>query len=458
MRVLSLCVLCLVGLSASFCSASVVDETNSVLRLDDLTPEARSAVVGLATSISGANASQATIDDNVAAILSVLQQFSFSTGAASFLRVLPFANINGNTMAAWLANLLGENVSANVYPSQSASYLYMIQRALYGSSGVPSPPQAILPILSRIESALTNNQSSVDMGWTNLLVSPSGESYLDYPWYVAEAIRWSGLNWYEVAEFFSSAQGLPGTWQNLWNAVYQGQIDIHDVWEEDATEASATDSALRVVDANVLSALYQLELTAEGISYEVYQIANRGPQVVVISNLQELIRHIDQVTNYQATASDEYQAAQYSSAIADEERAGQEAFSDQMDYDLQETSNTLAHSEPDYEVHYTDNPMSPLATAVDFTQTMRQQMPDVSSIDTKSRIYLFKTDWDEEGLLSRRGLREISVDLSGSDPHVPNQFYNYCERIMSWAWNLAALVTAFALFRDFWNWVASWRA
>lgn len=252
---------------------------SSVLSVDALTPSEFASLSALAPTLLGATAS-GNITNDVAAILDLLNDQYTRYG----FRVVPMvASDSSFTLARYLLSLMYENGTTAGMGSAltlSRSYLYEIQRALYGQTGVPSQGEAIQPLLARIAAA-----SSLDQNWTNLLVDDYGQSLLLYPYEVADDIMSSGLNWYDVAEFFCSAQGAPGTWANLWNAVYWGVYDLHDVWIEDATDASASQSALRVVDANAASYLDQILITLQDFEYGVSGGLNQIDQTLTDTNL-----------------------------------------------------------------------------------------------------------------------------------------------------------------------------
>lgn len=435
-----------VGLWVSSSSADEVEEfevTNSVLRIEDLSPQEFDTLAGLSRVVLGANAASASsgnITNDVASILSWLNALTLTTGAGKkWLATWPQAS-SYQTMGQFLGRMLSENdINTNGQQARNTSFFYEIQRALYGASGVPSSSQAILPVLWRMEAALTNNQSSVDMGWTNRLNSLSLilsqlDGSANYGYSLSDWIYRNldvSQSLYSLQSYLASVvhSHSEGPYNSTLLEVFDSALA--DVWESQAYNASSTDSALRVVDANVLSALLQLDQTAQGISSEVSLIANRGPQVVVISNLQELIRHIDQVTNYQATAADEYQSAQMDYETSDVESDGRAALSYQMD-ETQATMDSTVSTNYDFGSGSVQNPYNPIGSMISsFGQNLDSKLPEFNETGDEI-IVLFDaqsdTPMDAAGVV-RVNLRETM-----------GSYVNTCGNVMSWFWRIVNAV------------------
>ena len=291
------------------------EDTNSVLRIEDLTPEARVAVSNLAgllaASSSGDKAAAATVEDNVAAILALLQSYKYrfaSTAAPGFSTYPIFSGTV--ELSKWLSwNLNEQTVGAD--STRSKSFLHEIQRALYGQAGEPSSSQAVLPVLWRMESALTNNQSSVDMGWTNRLdallqirsqldgtagYGPSLSYWLDQN-------RDLGNILYSLQSYFASV--VHSHAEGPYNSTLVDVFDsaLASVWESQAYNASSTDSALRVVDAEAISALMQLNSALSGISSDLSDLSSLvgsgfGSTSSVSNQLEDLLASVSSIEDY----------------------------------------------------------------------------------------------------------------------------------------------------------------
>lgn len=485
-----------VGLWALPFSASAEDSTNDVvevlapLTLEDLDPDTRSAVVGLATSIAGDRATAATVDDNVAAILALLQSAVTSLAGSRYMfNSLPrWDTAGGYLYSQGLSRLLSEDDWANnAIPSRSRSFVYEIQRALYGQSGVPSSADALLPTVWEISDFLPHltNSPSLDLSFTNALYSTGYTG----PYSIADlaaiqAAFFNGMvspdvaggNFEAFLSDYSQVSPYSGSWFSDMLLGAHSSVNAYQNLTRDFYNDGVPSQWATILEGVDPRALAQLEpMIADAVSdgnYGLIQaIQDNGYGIeAALTNLAVFfdVSLRQALTNFWATSADEYRNAQFQNAIASEETQGAEDFEEQMTEDAEDTSDLLDENEPDYEVHFTDNPMTPLANSVDFSSNMRRQMPDVSSIETSSRVYLYKTEWGSSASRSISpsspsrdllpGLGEISFDLSGSDPHVPNDLYRYASVIMAWAWNMAAMIYAFWIFKQFWDWVASWRA
>lgn len=151
--------LLLAGLSvACFAQEEGEVDPSSTLVLDD---DTMAAVENLAVRMAGVNATQATVDDNVAAILSFVSAWNQAASSGSMVRSYPFATSGGFSIGNVLGRGLFTTWNANSPPSTSQSYLYQLQRAIYGQSGVPSADTAVIPLLLRLDGGA--------VGMTNLL-------------------------------------------------------------------------------------------------------------------------------------------------------------------------------------------------------------------------------------------------------------------------------------------------
>lgn len=121
-------------------------------RLED-DPEVMANVQDLAVRLAGANASTATVEDNVASILSLLQSVLVSNSNVMNFRTFPILQWTSGTSLPLAFSTLFSELTSSSRPIQSNSYLYEIQRALYGVQGVPSASDAVQPILKRLENS-----------------------------------------------------------------------------------------------------------------------------------------------------------------------------------------------------------------------------------------------------------------------------------------------------------------
>lgn len=280
------------------------------LTLSDLTPEARLAVSNLAVAMVPVDVRSsdstgdydAAISSNVSAILSLLQSVSIYNAGVYNLRSFPVYESGGSYKSLGYAaavSLLENPLS----PSKTGSFLYEIQRALYGESGVPSSDLALLPFLYSA------------YGFTNALYSTlSGDSVGDmlrpvYSFYdEAESAQ---LNPWNIASFFDSIPSVPGSWSDLWNVLYLGNSNliaagfsdasapyegtglyvmegaINDVWRESSMDVSGSDSALQVVDPVVAQEVYNLQSYLAAIESAVRTSGGGSASSYNISNVYE---------------------------------------------------------------------------------------------------------------------------------------------------------------------------
>lgn len=132
------------------------------------------AVTNLARSIAGVNATQATVDDTAASILALLQTWSV-TGTSPAIRSYPAATTSGFPIGTQLGRGLFSTWNANSPPATSSSYLYQIQRALFGASGTPAQSSAVIPLLltmtDLLRTSTTSSSSSVSLSLLESLAS-----------------------------------------------------------------------------------------------------------------------------------------------------------------------------------------------------------------------------------------------------------------------------------------------
>lgn len=148
-----MCTLCL-ACSPSSASADDVDDdaAHAVLRVDDLSPDQFAALAALSPVFLGSNSASSSggnITNDVAALLAIMQAVTLSLSGVSNIRSFPVYEVGGSYKSLGYALALAtlENPSSM---SSSGSFLYEIQRALYGQAGVPSSGNAIQPLLSSL--------------------------------------------------------------------------------------------------------------------------------------------------------------------------------------------------------------------------------------------------------------------------------------------------------------------
>lgn len=162
--------LCSLACALAFCFSSLrtyadeFEDVVPVLSVGQLDEDQFRALAALAPVALGSSAS-GNITNDVAAILALLQSVS-STYAGSrllFNTISRWDTAGGYLFPQALARLMSdEDWSNNTIPSRSSSFLYQIQRALYGQSGVPSASNAIQPILLRMLSTMSAQSNA----WT----------------------------------------------------------------------------------------------------------------------------------------------------------------------------------------------------------------------------------------------------------------------------------------------------
>lgn len=165
MRVFSLCLALSVGLSASICRADEVGEDSSFVSVDDLTEEQFTELASLSVAVrssAGLSATSGNITNDVAYIRQVMGYISnniLQTG----LRVIPWNDYS----KTWLARMFSEtDTGPNSSGSRSNSFLYEIQRALYGKNGVPASGSSIYDFVKSIsarsfDSSFTNDVKEI---------------------------------------------------------------------------------------------------------------------------------------------------------------------------------------------------------------------------------------------------------------------------------------------------------
>lgn len=411
------------------------------LSISDLDPDSRIAVSNLAISLaaSSANADAATVEDNVSAILALLQSVRQQNITTYLLRTFP--NFPGRTGPVSFAPLLNRSLYENSTTpiAESAiknedSYLYEIQRALYGKRGYPTENESLLPVLWRIESALTNNQSSVDMSWTNLLQSQS--------FFLSDLLSQDSQIANNIAEYFNSVNvGTDSQWGRFVYGLWSEADIIQDVYEEEAHNASTTDSALRVADANVLRALWQMDQTLQGIGYDVQHI--QFPTEIAITNFDPLIAWMR--TNLLATVDDEYQASHaVSEIVSDAEYNKVQAESAVEEFD---TSPLPTNGIPSFAGDVL-NPWNPLLSeAVGLKSKIENKLPDFDETGGDTIVIL-------DGTSDRAEIRNIGRWTVNVREEL-QPFVNEYGFLIDWFWRLFNSLTALGAILSVWHKVHS---
>lgn len=268
-RVFSLCLAFLVGLSASICRADEVVEETSFVSVDDLTEEQFTELASLSVAVrsaAGVSATSGNITNDVAAILAILQNGVFSNG-----RFITVPYTTGNLPLQNFLFGLGENWTSSS-AARSSSFLYEIQRALYGSMGVPSASDAIQPLLYRLTTNLLSS-SRLDMSFTNSVLSELQDSNasLDY-------VLGSLQDIYQESSFQS------GNISDIYDLLYSSGYDAllssilesqnsFTNWIDDFEYGHGSQWAVHLDDmqfGDLLSAIYD--------SVSIQTNANSGPQ------------------------------------------------------------------------------------------------------------------------------------------------------------------------------------
>lgn len=191
-----------------------------------------SALAPLAVGPSTGN-----ITNDVAQILDLLRNL---LGSADKRLRVDVDLIQGQYAGRWFNSLFSES-TGNTPPNYSQSYLYEIQRALLGQTGVPIQNDALLPTLWRIEDILSAAGSGGG-GGSVAITNASIIGFFDANQYVDEG----------------------KTWGYIWQYLTDSARYVSDVYESNAWEADEYDSALRVVDA--VSAYYLGQLTDNSVT------------------------------------------------------------------------------------------------------------------------------------------------------------------------------------------------
>lgn len=302
--------------SAGFAQSADLDFEETPLTLSDLTPEGRLVVSNLAVAMVPADVRSAAstgdydaaISANVASILAFLESVVTSSARVTKVKTLPQFEAGGNTgsFGGLMGSLFYEGGALN-WPLQfQNSYLYEIQRALYGQSGVPPANQALLPFLYSA------------YGFTNALYSSFyGDSVGDMLWpvyhFFAEAES-AQLDPWQIEAFFDSidsTSSVPASWSDLWTVLYMGNSKlsdagfsdapppyeglglyvmegaINDVWRDSSIAVSGSDSALQVVDPVVAEEVYNLQSYLAAIESAVRTSGGGSPSSYNITNVFE---------------------------------------------------------------------------------------------------------------------------------------------------------------------------
>lgn len=161
-------------------------DTNIVSQLKGLELEDQIRVIQMATDLKAANA--ATLEDNVASILALLNRVH---DGYNHFGTLPYYNpytVLGRALALMFTDASYNSSSA---PPTTSSYLYKIFQSINGGS-IPSGSSAIVPLLSRIEAAITNfnAMASAVGGGSNVWTTANVLDLMQY----LDQIEWHGYN------------------------------------------------------------------------------------------------------------------------------------------------------------------------------------------------------------------------------------------------------------------------
>lgn len=377
---------------------------------------------GLSLMVAGLQASglsSGNITNDVAAILAILQQYNVtSTGLATYPR-----GTGGLNLSRYLWTALFDSSGNDGSPTHSASWLRKIYNALPTNavdfSTLLYETGDIRYLLGEISSTVSSIQSETYDLWGN-----------------------SSLTLQELSDLSDYLDTFEYGHGSLWNV----HLDDYQ-WTELLNNLSASTNS-----------------PFDGHSWGEFSGTVQDSFSDITDYLEDIIALLQ---NSVATSSDESAAAAQTSGIAYDEQAGADEYDEQLADDTSDFEQIIEDNEPDFEVSYTQNPMEPLTNAVDFSAAMRSRLPNLDNLDLSdhTRIYFFKREWDTEHMFPQSSRRsaalqwsDLYIDLSGSDPRVPNQLLQYAATAMAWAWNLAACMLAFLMLRQFWDWVAGWRA
>lgn len=408
---------CLVGSLALPCSASEDDSISEPAAID---------MRGLSLMVAGLQASglsSGNITNDVAAILAILQQYNVtSTGLATYPR-----GTGGLNLSRYLWTALFDGSGNDGSPTHAASWLRKIYNALPTNavdfSTLLYETGDIRYLLGQIVSTATSIESETyDLRYNS---DHTLQSLSDLSDYLATFEYGHGSRWNVHIDDYQ--------WSELINNLV------------DSTNSPFDGRSWGEFSGNVQDSF---------------------------SDMIDYLEHIDGdfhtlLENAVATSLDESAAAAHTTGIAYDEQAGADEYDEQLADDTSDFEQIIEDNEPDFEVFYTQNPMEPLTNAVEFSAAMRSRLPNLDNLDLSdhTRIYFFKSEWDTEHMFpqssrSSAALQwsDLYIDLSGSDPRVPNQLLQYASTAMAWAWNLAACMLAFLMLRQFWDWVAGWRA
>lgn len=163
-------------------------DTNIVSQLKGLELEDQIRVIQMATDLKAANA--ATLEDNVASILALLNRVH---DGYNHFGTLPYYNpytVLGRALALMFTDASYNSSSA---PPTTSSYLYKIFQSINGGS-IPSGSSAIVPLLSRIEAAITNSNSSASGGVSNVWTSANVSDLLQYLYQIENRGYYNGMS------------------------------------------------------------------------------------------------------------------------------------------------------------------------------------------------------------------------------------------------------------------------
>lgn len=264
------------------------DQVRSSLESD---PVIMSAVEDLAVRISGADASTATVDDNIQSILDLLT--AHTTQGVSAFRTVP---VSGGTVgAASLGTIIEKSLSENwthTSQPQSGSYLYEIQRALFGSSGVPSSSDAIQPILKRLAT-----QSSVDSSFLSNLASRVTQKLTTD---LQDFLTRSDENHYRLPEsVYSISTDSDHIRTTVDDILYLLQTKLDTTLGNLASYLSSIDSGINGIDSQLQSALNSSLADLETILRDVSSYA--GDIYTYLGDQEEILQAISDHTDDTAT-------------------------------------------------------------------------------------------------------------------------------------------------------------
>lgn len=233
--------------------AANADDTNFVFRslsVEDLTQEQFDSFSALAPVVLAAS-STGNITNDVAAILELL--LNASNRNSSTWRFKTEVDLIAGLNATRFFNLLFSERANEGQPTQAQSYLYEIQRALYGSSGVPSQHDSVISTLLRVE------QKPVSTWTTNdILRLLSAVNLARSPWTTNDVESLVGDVSHFLSWFNSGLQGWSDSNSSL--ALSVKDYDLVNLFEYVyKTLDSDGDDSVRVHDEDLYQILYHIQ-------------------------------------------------------------------------------------------------------------------------------------------------------------------------------------------------------